>query len=62
MNLDIIKNYLKENKMSVKDFCGEVEISKYMYYKIINGSLDFDAGILLRIAKFMKIELCRFFK
>ena len=56
INLDKINSFMKENNMSIMDFCKVVGITKYTYYKIFSGSADFGVDIIFKLAKPMKIE------
>ena len=57
INLDKIKNFIMENKMSITSFCKFAGITKYTYCKILSGSADFGVCVIFKLAKAMKIEV-----
>jgi len=60
VNVELIKNYLKENKIT-KDFCNKSGISISVLYKILNGK-NFVITAIFRIAKTMNVRVCELFK
>ncbi|MCI8596421.1 MAG: helix-turn-helix transcriptional regulator [Clostridia bacterium] len=61
INVELIKQYIKENKLSVKEFCKQCKVSVSTYYKIINGK-NFDLIYLYRIAKRLHLSIHEIFK
>ena len=57
----IIINFIKDNNLTVKEFCRRCGISQSTYYKIIKGR-NFNLLALFRIAKYMNLRVHRFFK
>lgn len=49
-NADVMTNYLKENKMSVPQFCKKCGISTSTYYKSAKKKLNVRINIVCKIA------------
>ena len=54
---DLIKQFRKENKLTIKRFCRMCKISSYTYYKIINQELDCKITNLFRVAQAMNLSM-----
>ncbi len=61
INAGLIKEYIKANKLTVKEFCKQCKISVNTYYKIINGK-NCDLVMLYRITKKLGIFIHDIFK
>ena len=57
---EIIKNYIKENELNIKDFCKLCGICQTTYYKIINNE-NFILSSLFKIARVIKIHPYKLF-
>ncbi len=56
INFNLIYNYIKTHKLTVKSFCKLSRISTKSFYKIQRTN-DFSMIILLKIAKSLDVEL-----
>ena len=61
INLNLIKDYISQNNLTIKEFCKLSNISTYRYHKIMSGDINFDIRIILRFAEIMNIEIIKFF-
>lgn len=60
INVDLIKFYMCENKLTKKDFCKLCQISTQTLNKILNQK-NFRIDVLPRIAKLLKVRICDLF-
>ncbi len=60
LNVGIIEDYILTNRLTIKEFCRQCNISISTFYRIMHGK-DFYLISLFKIAKSMNIRLCRFF-
>lgn len=60
INTNLISCYLKENNLSVKEFCKLCKISISTYYNIINGK-NFFLSALFKMAKVLNVHICKMF-
>ena len=56
IRVELITNYLKENKLSKSEFCRRVGISVSVLNKILTNNLHFRADAILKIAKEIKTD------
>ena len=66
MNLDVVKtdlirNFIKENKLTIAEFCKLCKISQSTLYKIFNGK-DFIVVALFKIARVMHVQVWQLIK
>lgn len=61
LNVDIIKEYIKSNDLTVKEFCSRCKISVSAYYRMMNGG-NFYLSTLYAISKITEMPLRMFFK
>lgn len=54
LNTQLIKNYLKENNLSITKFCEMCNIGRSSYYSFMRSNLRIKATIFVKIAKFTK--------
>lgn len=57
INVNLIKNYLKENKMSKTKFCKLCGINFSTLNKILNNQKDFRVNALFKIAKVLNLQV-----
>lgn len=60
LKTEIIKEYIKNNALTVKEFCSQCGISVSTYYRMMHGK-DFYLNSLLSIAKKLNKRLMEFF-
>lgn len=60
LKTEIIEEYIKNNKITVKEFCKQCGISTSTYYRMMSGK-DFYLNSLLGIAKKLNLCLHQFF-
>ena len=60
LNVKIIEEYIKANKLTIKNFCMQCNISVSTFYRIIHGK-DFNLLSLFRIAKTINLQIHKFF-
>ena len=60
INVDLIKFYMWENKLTKKDFCKLCQISTQTINKILNQK-NLRIDVLPRIAKLLKVRICDLF-
>ncbi len=46
-----IKDYIKQNNLTIKEFCKRCEISFGTYYKFMSGTTNINIRIVYRILK-----------
>lgn len=46
-----IADYIKQNNLTIKEFCKRCEISSGTYYKFMSGTTDINIRIIYRILK-----------
>lgn len=46
---ELIANYIKQNKLTIKEFCKRCKISQETYYRIMNGCTNIRSSTLYRI-------------
>ncbi len=61
INVDVINNYLKENKMTKKELCEKSKISIGVLYKIL-ANKNFSIVSIFKLAKTIDIRVCEMFK
>lgn len=61
INVDMIKNYLTENKLSNTAFCKVCKISPSTLNKIISNKDNFRIIALLKIARVIKVQVHQLF-
>ena len=61
-NVDLINNFLWENKLTKKEFCKMCKISSSSLSKILNNELNIGIIVLFKIARVMNLEIKDFFK
>ena len=61
-NTLIVKDYIKSNKLSIKEFCKRCKISNYAYYQFMNNDLKISVPKVFRIAYTLNIEVKDLFK
>lgn len=59
--IELIKNYIKENNLTVNKFCKICNVKKHVYYKILHNKLNFDANNIFRIARILEIQVHEIF-
>lgn len=60
INFCLIMSYIKNNKLTIKDFCNHCRISRNVYYKIKNNKNVLFISIF-KIAKELKISASKLF-
>ena len=60
MNVKLILDFIKSNKLTIREFCKSCHIGTTTFYKIINGK-DFEITALFKIAKRMNMPVHLFF-
>ncbi len=61
LNTDIIKKYLDDNGLSIKEFCRQCKISTSSFYRIMQDK-NFRIISLFKIAKKLNIPIHKFFE
>jgi len=56
-NLEIIKNYMRDNNLTKTKFCKLSKISVKTFNKIINQQANFRSIAIFRVAKTMQIPV-----
>ena len=56
IDVDILKNFMKENKMSKCEFCKKCKISTLTFQKILNKSQSIRFNTIFKIARSMNIK------
>ena len=54
---ELITNYIKSHKLTIKEFCMRCKISTNIYYKIINNKINIKINNLFKIANLLKIDV-----
>lgn len=62
INVEVINNYIKENKLTKNKFCKTCKISLSTLNKILNNKENFRIIALFKIAKVLNIKFCEIFK
>jgi predicted transcriptional regulator len=62
INVEMIKNYMKENGLSKAKFCRQCKISMEVFNKILVNKDNFRIIALFKIAIVMKIEIFQMFE
>lgn len=61
IKIELILNYIKQNNLTKTKFCKLCNISYSTFLKILNDDLNFDSRATFKIARFMKIKVCKLF-
>lgn len=61
VKVDLIKNYIKENKLSQKEFAKICGINIWNLRAVLCGHVDFDVMYLVKIARVMNLRLSDMF-
>ena len=61
LNIDLIKNYIKENKLTIKEFCKLCNISVSAYYRVVNNK-NCRFSHIFNLLRLMKIRVHQLFK
>lgn len=61
INVNLIKTYLKENKMSKTKFCKMCGINFSTLKKILNNQKNFKVNALFKIAKVLNMQVYEIF-
>lgn len=61
INTELIKNYLKENKLSPSAFCKMCKIDYMCYKKIMDGKNNFRIGAIFKISRQLNLYLHQMF-
>ena len=56
-NHEIVKTYLKENHLTIKEFCKICNIKYYNFRQIMKNDLNIYSNVLYRVCKTTKIKL-----
>lgn len=62
ININFIKNYLKENKMSKTKFCKLCGINFSTLKKILNNQKNFRVNALFKICKVLNLQINKLLK
>ena len=62
LNIRIIKDFLYINHLTRTEFCKKCQIGYQTLNKILTNKTNFKLVVLLKIAKYMKVDLYKFFK
>lgn len=46
---ELITNYIKQNNLTIKEFCEKCQISQHTYYRIMKGNTHINIRIMYRI-------------
>ena len=59
INVNLILDFIKRNKLTKKDFCKNANISVYHLNKIIssNGKCNINAIVVVKIAIYIKMKM-----
>ena len=57
INFKLIKNYLKGNRLTVKQFCSKCNIKYYNYRQLMLGDGNVKGDVLFKVGKFTNIRL-----
>ena len=57
INIEQIKSYIKENKLTIEEFCKKAGFGKGTYYRILKGSIYLGVDVVFKLARAMKIEV-----
>ena len=60
-NTQIVKDYIKNNKLTVKQFCENCKISYYSYRQFMNDDLKISVPKVFRMARIIGVHLCFMF-
>ena len=61
LNIFIITKYIKENKLTIKQFCAICKLSYNTLRKIVKAQKNITTSSLYKIAKTLNIELYKLF-
>lgn len=61
LNIFIIRKYIKENRLTIKQFCAMCKISYKTLRKLLKGQQNVKISSLFKIARTLKIELYKLF-
>ena len=54
---DLFMKYMKDNKLSVEQFCEKCDIPTQVLYMIFRDETDFDVVNLVKIIKILRVHL-----
>lgn len=57
LNIDLIRDFIKYNDLSVSEFCKMCKINKATYYKLIKGECDCRFDTALKIVDTLGVSL-----
>ena len=61
IKIELIENYIKNNKLNKKAFCKACKISLSTLNKILKNNFNFDATALFKIGKLINVQVCEMF-
>lgn len=61
LNIGLIKKYIKDNKLTIKEFCKLCNISVSAYYRVVNNK-NCRFSHIFKISRLMKIRVHQLFK
>lgn len=56
-NINVIKNYLKENNLTIKKFCKICNIKYYNYRQMIKNDFNIYSNVLYKVCRTINIKL-----
>lgn len=59
---DFFEKYMRDNNLTLTEFCKLCKISMYTYKKIINGTGNYSVYSLLKLARVVDMEMFGLFK
>lgn len=62
INTDLIKNYMKENKLTKSDFCKLCGLSNGSLNKVLNGNLNIFISTLFKISITINVKFSEIFR
>lgn len=62
INTDLIKNYMKENRLTKTEFCKLCGLSKSSLNKVLNGNLNIYISTLFKVSKAINVKFSEIFR
>lgn len=61
ININLIKDYIKDNNLTNPEFCKLCKISALTFERIMKDDLEVDLTAIFRISRILDVRLCEMF-
>ncbi len=61
INVKLIYDYIKSNKISKSEFCRRAKIGIKVLNKILNNNFNFEVDNIFKVAKLLKLQVYELF-